>query len=111
MTEDQTYAAMVRAEALDTVTDARGWRVAPDRWRDLDELLAAMERALTINDTNELAATTAELDLMGPPRIIRIGSTPIPVPPPPSVQERLDRLVHVLGGTSIDLGPRGSTRA
>jgi hypothetical protein len=89
----------VRAEALDVVSDIDQWRLADARWQAIDQVLAAMAAALETDDLEALAAATAELELAGPVRITRIGATPV-VPPPPQVRDRLNLLVHALGGTS-----------
>jgi hypothetical protein len=93
-------AAAVRAEALEVLSDALQWRLAGSRWPAIDEVLATMDAALRVNDLVTLAAATADLELVGPVRITRIGATPV-VPAPAPVRERLNRLVHVLGGTAV----------
>lgn len=87
----------VRAEALDVVSDALQWRLADARWQAIEPVLAAMDAALAAGDLDALAAATADLELAGPLRITRIGATPI-VPPAPPIRDRLNQLVHSLGG-------------
>lgn len=89
--------AEARAEALDVVSDARQWRLNETRWRSLEQILAAMDAALAAGDTAALMTATANLELAGPVRLTRIGATPV-LPPPPAVRDRLNRLVHSLGG-------------
>ena len=93
-------AADVRTEALDVVSDALQWQLADARWQAIEQMLAAMAAALEVDDLEALAAATADLELAGPLRITRIGATPI-VPPPPPIRDRLNRLVHSLGGTVV----------
>jgi hypothetical protein len=88
----------VRAEALDVVSDALLWRMTEARWQAIEQVLVAMDAALTAGDLDALALATADLELAGPLRITRIGATPV-VPPAPPVRDRLNRLVHSLGGT------------
>ncbi|HUY46730.1 MAG TPA: CATRA system-associated protein [Streptosporangiaceae bacterium] len=87
----------VRAEALDVVSDALQWRLAEARWQAIEQVLSAMDAALEADNLDALAAATADLELAGPLRITRIGATPV-VPPAPPVRDRLNQLVHSLGG-------------
>jgi hypothetical protein len=97
---DSDEAAGLRAEALDAVSDALQWRLAGSRWAAIEGMLAAMDAALQAKDPEALASAITDLELAGPVRITRIGATPI-VPPSPPVRERLNRLVHVLGGAAV----------
>jgi hypothetical protein len=90
----------VRAEALDVVSDALQWRLADARWIGIERVLAAMDTAIAANDVAALATATADLELAGPVRIIRIGTVPVG-PPPSAIRDRLNRLVHSLGGISV----------
>jgi hypothetical protein len=87
----------VRASALDVVSDALEWRLADARWLAIEQILGAMAVALQDSDLETLAVATADLELAGPLRITRIGTIPV-VPPPPPVRDRLNQLVHSLGG-------------
>ena len=88
----------VRAEALDVISDALQWRLADARWQAIEQVLIAMEAALQADDPEALTAATADLELVGPLRVIRIGATAVVSAPPP-VRDRLNWLVHSLGGT------------
>jgi hypothetical protein len=87
----------VRADALDVISDVLSWRLADTRWAAIEQVLAAMDAALTAGDVPTLALATTDLELAGPVRITRIGAPPV-VPPPPAVRDRLNRLVYSLGG-------------
>jgi hypothetical protein len=87
-----------RAEALDVVTDALQWRLAEPRWQAIEQVLATMDAALEAGDQQALMEATADLELAGPLRITRIGSTPV-FSPSPLIRDRLNRLVYSLGGT------------
>jgi hypothetical protein len=87
----------IRAEALDVISDALGWRLADTRWQAIEPVLVAVDAALTAGDLAALTAATADLELAGPLRITRIGTPPV-VPPPPAIRDRLNRLVYSLGG-------------
>jgi hypothetical protein len=87
----------VRADALDVISDALSWQLAATCWAAIERVLVTMDTALAAGDVAALAAATADLELVGPVRITRIGAAPV-VPPPPVVRDRLNRLVHSLGG-------------
>src|SRR5689334_11872934 len=89
--------ASVRAEALDVISDVLSWRLAGTRWVAIEQVLAAMDAALAAGDVTALATATTDLELAGPVRITRIGADPV-VPPPPAIRDRLNQLVHSLGG-------------
>ena len=87
----------VRTEALDVLSDALSWQLAGRRWAAIEQVLAAMDAALAAGDVTALATATTDLELAGPVRVTRIGADPV-VPPPPATRDRLNRLVHSLGG-------------
>ena len=91
--------ADARAEALDVVLDALQWRLADARWQEIERVLAAMAAALDAGDPGALAAATADLELAGPLRLIRIGAPPVVSPAPP-IRDRLNQLVYSLGGVT-----------
>jgi len=91
--------AAVRADALRAASDALEWRLTGERWLTIQQVVAAMAAALETDDLDALKAATAELELVGPVRIVRIGTPPV-VPPPPQVRDRLNRLVYTLDGTT-----------
>lgn len=101
--------ANVRAEALEVVSDALQWRLADARWQAIEQVLVAMDTAVESSDMEALLAATADLELMGPLRITRIGDIPA-VPPVPPVRDRLNRLVHSLGDPS-EMWPDGPDEA
>lgn len=89
----------VRADALDVISDALSWRLAGTRWAAIEQVLAAMDAALATGDVVALAAATTDLELACLMRITRIGAVAV-VPPSPAVRDRLNQLVHSLGGVS-----------
>jgi hypothetical protein len=89
-----------RAEALDVLSDVRQWQLAGPRWQAIEQILDAMAAALEAGDVEALTAATADLELAGPLRIVRIAATPV-TPPPVPIRDRLNRLVFVLGGTAV----------
>jgi hypothetical protein len=94
---DSGNGAEARAQALEVVQDALQWRLAAERWRAMEQVLITLEAALRAGDSGAVAAATADLELAGPLRVTRIGATPM-VPALPPVRDRLNRLVHTLGG-------------
>jgi CATRA-associated small protein len=100
---DSWNVAEVRAEALDVVSDALQWQLAQTRWDAIEQILTEMGAALATGDADALAKATAELELAGPLRILRISATPI-VAADPRVRDQLNQLVFSLGGTSAGPG-------
>jgi hypothetical protein len=96
-----------RTEALEVVEDALEWRLHPCHWERIAPIVAALIEALEHGDRQALVTATADLELAGPLRITRIGDDPL-LPPPPAVRDRLNRLIHTLGGLAP---PDGSTTA
>jgi hypothetical protein len=82
-------------DAVDVLDDLVLWELAPQRWEQVDRILAWIDRALRARDGDDLRAAVAELELSGPVRILRIGGNQqTPVPPP--VLDRRNALVHTL---------------
>ena len=82
-------------EAAAVLRHVADWELAPSRWDLVDGLLDAMEAALDSGDAEALAAATADLELAGPVRIVRIGSSQ-PSAAPPLIRERVNQLIHNL---------------
>ena len=89
-------AADIRADALDILADAGQWRLAAQRWQVIEEILGVMDAALAAGDTAAFTAAAADLELVGPLRIIPIG--PPPVGPTPKSRDLLNKLVYSLDG-------------
>lgn len=85
-------------DALDLLGDIAEWELSASRWEQIDPLLDRLEVAIGADDPTALDGTVAELELLGPTRVTRIGTTPT-VPAPPSVRTRTERLVHALRPT------------
>jgi hypothetical protein len=94
---DPVAEAAARGDALEALLDASQWDLSEVRWVAIEQILKAMQEALTNGDLDAFVAATTDLELAGPFRITRIGAGP--VKPPPPVRERLNQLVHALGGT------------
>jgi len=82
----------------DVLAEVRDWQLNTERWQQIAALLDSVEDALRRRDPGDLYADTADLQRLGPVRIVRIGSSPSLNPAPPDVRERLVRLVHELEG-------------
>lgn len=87
------------SDALDVLGDLFVWQLVPLRWQRVEQILDSLTEALATGDADTLRDATAELELAGPVRATRIGATPV-VPAPESVRERVNHLVHSLGGTA-----------
>ena len=96
---DMDDIAEIRAEALDALSDALRWKLADERWQDIERVLARMADALDSGDVTALAESTAYLELAGPLRIMPIGAA---TGPPPQVRAVLNKLVYTLGGVTAD---------
>jgi hypothetical protein len=99
--DEHTTEAEERAEALEVLQDALEWQLHPSRWERIEPVVTALADALDRGDRQAVVAATVELELAGPLRITRIGDDPL-VPAPPPVRDRLNKLVHSLGGVSAD---------
>jgi hypothetical protein len=98
-----------RSEALDVLLGALRWQLTDDRWQKMQPVLDEMKSALEAADAPALMTATAQMELFGPVRISRIGATG-PVPPPISVRDGVNLLVHELEGTARQEDPK-QTRA
>jgi hypothetical protein len=82
-------------DAVDVLQDLVLWEMSPRRWERVEEILRLIETALAARDTDALREAVSELEINGPPRILRIGSKEETKIPPP-VFERRNTLVHTL---------------
>ncbi len=87
-------------EVAHALRDALLWEMTPARWELLAGILAEIAEAAESGDPDALAAARAGLELVGPVRITRIGSTPRQ-PPPPPVRERINHLIYRLSGGTV----------
>ena len=90
----------VGGDTFSVLIDVLSWQVNTERWQQIAAALGSVEDALRRRDPDDLSVDTADLQRLGPVRIIRIGSSLGPAPR--DVRERLVRLVHELEGL---LGP------
>jgi len=88
-----------RTDALDALGDLLHWRLAPQRWERVGQILEALARAFAEGDIDTFREATTDLELAGPVRITRIGATPL-TPAPEPVRDRANHLVHAIGGVS-----------
>ena len=93
-------------DALDVLQDIVLWELTPARWQQVEQIIERIGVALSTGDTGGLRSAVADLELSGPTRALRIGSTTIQGIAEP-VLERRNSLVHALEKTSKgDPGPR-----
>jgi hypothetical protein len=88
-------ASRARLDASQILQQAVGWRLSTARWALVSELITALDAAQSSGDIEALTAAATELELVGPVRIVRMGSAE-QTPPPASLRERANSLVHRL---------------
>jgi hypothetical protein len=82
-------------DALDVLSDLSEWRLSEARWEEVERVVATMQAALAAGDSAMLGEATADLELLSPIRITRVGATPT-VPAPERVRERRNQLEQTL---------------
>jgi hypothetical protein len=82
-------------DALDVLQDLVLWQLVPERWAQVGGILDRIISALATRDVEELHDAVADLELNGPVRALRIGSTGETGIPEP-ILERRNTLVHAL---------------
>ncbi|MEU7921948.1 CATRA system-associated protein [Micromonospora zamorensis] len=82
-------------DVLAILNDLAEWELAAERWDRVNRLVDALGHAVAAGDPDAVASVTIELELLGPLRATRLGTTPVG-PPPAPVRERVNRLVHEL---------------
>ncbi|MDZ5446510.1 CATRA system-associated protein [Micromonospora sp. 4G57] len=87
-------------DALNVLRDVADWRLAPERWERVEDILRSMEEAFAAGDPAGLRAATADLEVHGPVRLRGIGTKPASQPSEP-VRDRQNRLVHALDGIAL----------
>jgi hypothetical protein len=84
-------AAEIRASALAVLDYILKLELTKARWERLAAIIEVAIAAEAAGDLDGLRQATAELELAGPVRVVRIGGDPV-VLPPPQVRERMDDL-------------------
>jgi hypothetical protein len=82
---------------LDIAEDISVWRLTEARWEEIGRVLDTIALAAQSGDREAFLISVSDLELLGPIRATRIGSTPT-VPTPAPVRDRINVLVHTLGG-------------
>lgn len=85
-----------RAEALETLADVVEWRLPVERWDHVADIVETLAQAFAYGDMAGFRDGVIDLEMVGPVRVTRIGTTPS-VPPPERVRDRVNHLVHSLG--------------
>ena len=85
-----------RDDAVDVLRYLLEWQLAPQRWERVDAIVGSLADALAQEDGDALREATAELELAGPVRATRIGTTSL-IPAPERTRDRANHLVHTLG--------------
>lgn len=94
---DRPLDAETTVDALSVLEDLPEWELTPARWERVRDILDMLDAALRARDSEAAQEAIADLELSGPVRGTRIG-TKSTVPAPEEVRDRLNRLVHSLGG-------------
>ncbi|GHJ48094.1 hypothetical protein Cs7R123_54360 [Catellatospora sp. TT07R-123] len=84
------------AELGELLREAAEWELAEARWEQVLALVEVIESALAARDADTVRQAWSDLELSGPVRLTRVGTTAT-VPPPKKVRDTLNRLVHTLG--------------
>jgi hypothetical protein len=82
-------------ELLEVLGDLFVWRLAPERWDHVGQLLDEITTALATMDVDAVRGATTELELTSPVRVHRIGATEL-IRVPEHVKDRANHLVHQL---------------
>ncbi|MEV5013295.1 CATRA system-associated protein [Streptomyces sp. NPDC053780] len=85
----------IRAEALDVLREASEWRLAAERWPEVERLVDAMGRAASAGDAAVFRRAVYDLEAAGPRRAVRAERAAV-LPPQASLRERINTLVHSL---------------
>jgi hypothetical protein len=107
--DPEAWDAETVQDTVNVLQDLVLWELSPQRWEHVAQLLRRIEAGLAARDADEVREAAAELELVGPVRILRIGSagsTAIP-------QQLLDRrntLVHALTRGQLAGGEGGHDR-
>lgn len=101
MHADDLYAAReseLHAEALEILGHLLTWHLPPERWTQAEQVIDEVATAMASADLAAFDRATADLELLGPVRIVRIGESPgnqLTAPPDP-LRDRVNRLIHAL---------------
>lgn len=85
----------IRSAALQVLDDLLQLRLTEARWERVAGILGITAEAAAAGDLGTLRTAAKELQMVGPVRIIRIGSTPVG-PPPVKVRERVELIRGLL---------------
>ena len=82
-------------DALDVLQDLVLWELVPQRWEQVEKILARIGTAMASHDVDDLRDAVADLELSGPVRLSMIGTIPVRGIPEP-VFDRRNTLVYEL---------------
>jgi hypothetical protein len=87
-------------EALDILYEASGWRLAANRWSEVERLLRRLTEALSAGDVAAFQQATHDLEAAGPRRAVRAEQAAAMAAQPP-VRERISALIHALDDSRV----------
>lgn len=95
---DATRKAEVYSEALEILGSVLTWHMLRQRWTHAGQAVDALAVAVAADDLPAIVRAIADLELLGPVRLIRIGESDEDKPqtPPEPVRDRVNRLIHEL---------------
>jgi hypothetical protein len=85
-------------DACVILAEVNDWRLPPTDWVELAQLIENMSAAFAAADAKGIYHAIEELDLYTPDRAIPLGADRAVAPAPPPLRERVNQLVHTLGG-------------
>lgn len=102
-------------DVLTTVRIVPRWPLPADGWPDVEAALAALQQAFESGDARQVRRAGANLESLGPvTRLAAISGrpgAPPRVPPPPSILELVNTLIHPSGGWGSQAGTDSNSTA
>lgn len=103
------------ADALTTVRLVPRWQLAPEAWTDVQAALDRLHTAIAAGDATEVRRSLTALEDVGPTRLFIVGrstsdAAPRRDPPPSSVLELVNTLVHPTSGWAARDQPPTASR-
>ena len=99
---DATRKSEIHSEALEILGSVLTWHMPRQQWTYAGQAVDALTAAVAAGDLPAVVAAIADLELLGPVRLVRIGESDEDEPqtPPEPVRDRINRLIHDLAQES-----------
>ena len=95
-------------EVLALLDDVGSWRLPPQQWESVAQILQELADAYAVGDADAWDAAVADLSPRGPVRIVRIRHV-APIGVPREVLDRCSVLVHTLNGRPVIRAPKNAS--